>query len=425
MTLSFHVREHRILGQHIREYPGATANGDDDALQIEIKQYTPVDNPTPQPGDVTIIAAHATAHCKELYEPLWEELHARSRSANFRIRSIWIADIAQQGASYIVNEAQLGNDPHWFDHSRDLLRMVDYFREDMPRPIVGVGHSAGGAQMIFLSRLHPRLFHSLVLIEPALHGGTLAQFEKLVSATSTYAVLRKDVWPSRSEAAASFGKNPFYTTWDPRVLSRLLRHGLRQTPTLLHPTADVTTVTLRTPKHQEAFISARPNFNAMPMNNSLSAEERITHPDLEPEAADPAPFYRSENQEAFFLLKSLRPSVLFICGAKSIFATPQERAARLSTTGTGQGGSGGTRLGRVKEIVLPGGHFVVMERVDQTAASIADYLGGELERWEENERAFKEDWERKDSRQKQMVDERWIQVATNQLKSQRVARSKI
>lgn len=96
MGLSFHVREHRILGQHIREFTGATAHGDDDALQVEIKQYTPIENPTPQPGDVTIIAAHANAHCKEPYEPLWEELLARSRSAKFRIRNIWVADIAQQ-----------------------------------------------------------------------------------------------------------------------------------------------------------------------------------------------------------------------------------------------------------------------------------------------------------------------------------------
>jgi hypothetical protein len=45
-----------------------------------------------------------------LYEPLWEDLHARSKSNSFRIRSIWIADIANQGASGIMNEELLGND---------------------------------------------------------------------------------------------------------------------------------------------------------------------------------------------------------------------------------------------------------------------------------------------------------------------------
>ena len=33
------------------------------------------------------------------------------------------------------------------DHSRDLLLMINHFREQMPRPIVGIGHSLGGCQM--------------------------------------------------------------------------------------------------------------------------------------------------------------------------------------------------------------------------------------------------------------------------------------
>ncbi|KAI4123175.1 MAG: hypothetical protein LQ347_006255 [Umbilicaria vellea] len=407
MADSFQIREDRIFGQHIREYPGATAHSDDDALQIEIKQYTPIDNLTPQPGDVTIIATHANAHCKELYEPLWEELLARSHSANFRIRNIWIADLAQQGASYIVNESQLGNDPHWFDHSRDLLHMVNHFREQMPRPIVGVGHSVGGPQMVFFSHLHPRLVHSLVLIEPSLDKSSPKQAKRVLG-IAKYAVLRKDVWPSRSAAAASLSRNPFYRGWDPRVLSKLLLYGLRQTPTLLHPTADVNAVTVHTPKHQEVFIATRPNFNAVPANRSLSAEERITHPNLDPAAVDTSPFYRSEPREAFFLLRTLRPSVLFVYGDNSIFAKPEERQATMKTTGVGPGGSGGAPLGRVKEAVLPGGHFVVMERVDQVATSIADYLGDELGRWKGNERKFKDQWDRKEGRKKQMVDERWI-----------------
>lgn len=36
---------------------------------------------------------------------------------------------------------------NWFDHSRDLLRMVNRFEERMPRPIVGIAHSMGSAQL--------------------------------------------------------------------------------------------------------------------------------------------------------------------------------------------------------------------------------------------------------------------------------------
>lgn len=47
---------------------------------------------------------------QELYEPLWEDLLARSKQDGFRIRSIWIADAANQGASGTINELNLGND---------------------------------------------------------------------------------------------------------------------------------------------------------------------------------------------------------------------------------------------------------------------------------------------------------------------------
>ncbi|KAI2890187.1 hypothetical protein CBS11852_6469 [Aspergillus niger] len=107
----FRVVEHIVECQHIREYPAATANGQEDVLNLVVKQYIPLDNPNPQPGDVTILAAHANGFPKELYEPLWEELYARSKANGFRIRSIWMADVAHQGESSVVNEDLLGNDP--------------------------------------------------------------------------------------------------------------------------------------------------------------------------------------------------------------------------------------------------------------------------------------------------------------------------
>jgi hypothetical protein len=35
----------------------------------------------------------------------------------------------------------------WFDHSRDLLNMVNHFRDRMVQPIFGIGHSMGAAQL--------------------------------------------------------------------------------------------------------------------------------------------------------------------------------------------------------------------------------------------------------------------------------------
>ena len=58
-----------------------------------------------------------------------------------------MADVSHQGESGVLNEGLLGNDPGWFDHSRDLLHLINLKRDQMPRPIMGIGHSMGGAQL--------------------------------------------------------------------------------------------------------------------------------------------------------------------------------------------------------------------------------------------------------------------------------------
>lgn len=63
MSALFHITEHVIDGKFIREYPRATATPDA-SLKLCIKQYTPLDNPNPKPGDVTIIATHGTGFPK-------------------------------------------------------------------------------------------------------------------------------------------------------------------------------------------------------------------------------------------------------------------------------------------------------------------------------------------------------------------------
>lgn len=106
----FRLDEHKIEASHIRSFPRALSTHENDVLYLAVKQYTPLNNPIPQDGDVTIIAAHANAFPKELYEPLWDELLQRSQKFGFRIRSIWIADVVHQGHSSVLNEDKLGND---------------------------------------------------------------------------------------------------------------------------------------------------------------------------------------------------------------------------------------------------------------------------------------------------------------------------
>lgn len=42
---------------------------------------------------------------------------------------------------------ELTDEASWFDHSRDLLHLVNVKRSEMPQPIIGIGHSLGGIPM--------------------------------------------------------------------------------------------------------------------------------------------------------------------------------------------------------------------------------------------------------------------------------------
>ncbi|KAF3062370.1 putative toxin biosynthesis protein [Daldinia childiae] len=377
----FHITEHTIPSQHIREFPRATSNSQEDILYISIKQYTPIDNPAPQPGDITILGAHANGFPKELYEPLWADLHARSKAHGIRIRGIWIADVSNQGYSGQINESALGNDPSWHDHARDLLHLTNVFRASMPRPIVGVGHSFGGAVLTKLSLLHPRLLTTLVLLDPTVTEFTFGRFGpgKSAARASTF---RRETWPSRAAAAESFRRSPFYRTWDPRVLDAWIAHAVRETPTALFPDPEKDGgATLRTTKHQEVFTFFRPLW---PYVDPVTREvDRDGAPDFDPDVQaqlrDPAsvfPFYRSEGGSILKLyLRCGRP-----CSGSSAetakLGVPEGRKLKTETCGIGEGGSGGLKLGRVDQVVLEGrGHLFPMEIPDECAKHAATWIG--------------------------------------------------
>lgn len=104
---------HVVPAGHIREYARSTSTSQNDQLSLAVTQYKPrySEPREPRPGDLTILAAHANAFPKELYEPMFDafllDFQAKSSA---RVRSIWIADIANQGASGVLNEDKLGNE---------------------------------------------------------------------------------------------------------------------------------------------------------------------------------------------------------------------------------------------------------------------------------------------------------------------------
>ncbi|KAG6001314.1 hypothetical protein E4U21_004502 [Claviceps maximensis] len=416
----FNVTEHVIDGAHIREYARATAHDQNAPLKLHIKRYTPKDNPSPRKGDVTIIGAHANGFPKELYEPLWHHLQQELAKQSLRIRHVWIADCAWQGQSGILNHSQglLGNDPGWYDYSRDIIHMINTFR--MPRPLIAIGHSFGANAIAHAALLHPRLFHSMVLLDAVIKREPTIKAEAPAAASTQ----RRDVWPSREKAAESFRKSPFYPSWDPRVSDLWIKHGLQeQRDTNSSSESDLDDglgsgqVTLATSKHQEVFTYLRwswPAFDAE--GKSLINTDWIRDKEIPALSPTPTPqtsdepryyFYRPEAYFTFQRLPHLRPGVLFINGASSTVVSADEATERASITGTAGSASGGLANGRVRNVTHPQhGHLIPFEDPLFCAQEACAFLTAELAIWAAEESEY-EKWAKLPIQQKTTISPDW------------------
>ncbi|KAK0514229.1 hypothetical protein JMJ35_002846 [Cladonia borealis] len=413
MSAVFSVTEHILPGQHIRGYPYGVKS-EPAKLRLAIKEYRPLDNIDAAPGSVTIIAAHANGLVKETYEPLWDELH---RAFPGKIRAIWIADVSNQGASGVLNEYIQGDDTNWFDHSRDLLRMVNHFEERMPRPIVGISHSIGTAHLVQLSLLHPRLFHGLALIESIIQEGHTGNAPNVAGSSS----LRRDLFPSRTAAEQSFRKNKFYQSWDSRALDKYLEYGLRETPTLLYPEAPNGSVTLTTTKHQEVWSFIRSNFISMPNDR----QARLMSPDLSEENRTYL-FHRPEMAMTFESLPKVRPNVLWVFGGLSPLSPEKFQDEKVARTGTGVGGNGGVNAGSVEKVVVEdGGHMLPFEKIEKCAAILASWLEKQMEDFEAVEKFYREHPSGRSERNMLAVSKLWLDNVRLEPRTKRSDKSKL
>ena len=156
-----------------------------------------------------LVMSHATGFCKEVLHPVTDAL-ATMRSAG-RVVSF---DHRNHGASARAPR------PHgWWSLADDVLAVLD----SVDRP-VGVGHSCGGAALTYAELRRPRMFRSLVLIEPIIfpEGPDTDVEDELAKR----ALRRKPRFPSREEAYENFAEKPAFGAWDPAALRAYVDHGL-------------------------------------------------------------------------------------------------------------------------------------------------------------------------------------------------------
>jgi len=381
----FAIKTHVLAGQHIRHFERANRHENEDVQRLQVKQYIPLNNQQPKDDDVTIIGTCAVSFPKEVYEPMWEALISEAQNRGVGVRSIWTVDRSDHAASAVLNEDVQGDDPSAFDLSRDILHMVNTFRDDFITPVIGFGHSLGATSLLELSRMHPRFFAALILVDPIVGPEIFKIGVPLIYGASQ----RPDLWPSQEAAKQFFTKSKAMKRWHPKALDAFLEFGLRKTPTRLY--SEPGKVTLSTTVANESFSYSRPLFEPDHVGTDRGLAK---YPDVGHELRmfEGHPFYRSEASVTWNDLPQLRPSVLYIFPQFGPFGAPKTREGFMHRTGSGEGGSGGSKMGRVSSRVLKGeSHFAPVEAPDVCAQAVVEFLETELPSWRKRRVLARED----------------------------------
>ena len=403
----FDIIEHQVSVLSYRQYHHAVLDEQAD-LYVAVKQYVPKLNASTETSEqhsdpATIIAAGGLGFIKELYEPLFAEILTSSHQTGFRIRSIWIADMFNCGQSAVLNKSNLGCDPAWFDHARDLFTVITHFRKQMTRPIYALGHSMGCNQLVYLSHWHPRLFQGLVCVE----SGCDKEYGKgIIFPWMMLHLNRKVDFSTREDAAKELIRAHQAGGWDEGARSRLAKHGVYE---------EVGKWRSTTPKDQIAALVCRFNPKKLGVNGmeGVTMEEREEIPDVDPEAWNPGLFYQSALKESWDLLPYVRPRVFYVNGEKSpFFGRPRTRDERAQITGTGVGGNGGIKVGAVEQVVVKDGdHTLVFEKqVGEVADHIAEWLSRDVKRWQQGEKRLLNDWRAKSLAEKKSVPGGYVEA---------------
>lgn len=161
-------------------------------------------------GSPVLAFSHATGFCKEVWQPTIRHL----RQAGVSLPAIaW--DYRCHGDAPTI-EGVL--DWRWF--AEDALSVV----ADVG-PVVGIGHSMGGAVLTLAELMRPGSFAALLLIEPIIIPGPQIPTDDGPMAVA--ARRRRATLPSREAALANYRGKGGFATWTDEALEAYVDGGFR------------------------------------------------------------------------------------------------------------------------------------------------------------------------------------------------------
>ena len=165
----------------------------------------------PGTSAVTALYVHATGFCKEIWIPVRDELV----SSGADIGGLAI-DQRGHGDSDLPTSSL-----HWSALGHDAVLAAGA----VDGPVVGVGHSSGGAALCMAEAFAPGTFLALVLIEPIVFPGPHVRVDD--NPLTERALKRRRSFASAHEAAAGFKEKAAFAGWRPEAIDAYVHHGFR------------------------------------------------------------------------------------------------------------------------------------------------------------------------------------------------------
>lgn len=218
----------------------------------------------------TLLIAHATGFCAAPYRPLAARLSTR-----FRVVAL---DFRGHGESSASPDGDYG----WQGMIDDVLAVADHLAAHGDGgPILGFGHSMGGACILGAEHRRPGTFRHAFVFEPIVIPDEFAAGDAPGSnPLAASARRRRPTFPSRPEALARYASRPPLGTWRADALAAYVEGGFVDT-------ADGE-VTLRCRPEVEASVFEAPG---KPVSSQLTSVDvpvtlAIGHRDPGPGPAD-------------------------------------------------------------------------------------------------------------------------------------------
>ena len=158
----------------------------------------------------TVAFAHATGFCCGVWRPVVASLPTGVESL------VW--DFPSHGSA---PKAEPPID--WWDMATFTLAQVGGAR----KPLIGVGHSMGGAILLMAEIRAPGTFAALLLIEPIVFPPPYGEYE---GPQTLLATKRRNQFNSREEARENFVDKLPFSAWHPDALDGYIDCGLIDSP---------------------------------------------------------------------------------------------------------------------------------------------------------------------------------------------------